>query len=237
MTVCADLLTIMSKLSSQELTDVKLKLSVKGTLHLSMPCSLSDNQLLDLICELRRISVGHLSELLRPISDLYTTEVFPLASIGPAETPYAIPATIVTYENLHSNNCGTLRKVLTTTYANRAVPNQWKAVAAISRTLGATWLPTSIIVAQQTAYATTSAAARLAVIALMQALLPTTITWTSTGWVYALTGYNLTNHQFVWSYLTNTVYANDPAVVIVPTTLTLYYLDSTLTWTYETVPT
>src|SRR3990167_6345505 len=100
MAVCDDLLVLMATLSSKELEDIKLKLSVTGSKHLLMPCLLSDTQLIDLICELRRISNEHLNKLLEPIANLYLPETFATTSIGPAEVVYTVPPTTVSYVDI-----------------------------------------------------------------------------------------------------------------------------------------
>lgn len=236
MTVCADLLALMATLSSKELEDVKLKLSVTGSKHLLIPCSLSDIQLIDLICELRRISNGHLSKLLEPIANLYLPETFATTSIGPAEVAYTVPPNTVSYVNIRSNACGTLRKVVTTVNASRVVPNQWKAVGAYFRDLGATWTPTQISIPINTGYGASSAAADAALQAKALLLLPASITWNSTGWVYLLVGWaGGVGFKYLNEANNSSMYVYPVPNPIVPVSVTLYYLDTTVTWTYEIV--
>lgn len=169
-------------------------------------------------------------------SILNATKDFGITTQGPSPTPYTVPANTVEYSDWWTTTGGeTVRRVVTTTYTDRSLAG-YKAYSNISGNFGAQYSPQFVTVATQTAYAATSLAAKQACVALIQALLPASIIDLIWGYGFNLEAYNYTTDKFRWYYdPSNYLLVTPASTLVTPVSVTLYYLDTQIVWTYEIV--
>lgn len=173
---------------------------------------------------------------------LPVTKDFGTTSQGPAETAYSVPSNTVEYVTIGVDPCGnSIRRIITTTYADRSVSNQWRrTITSAPRTSSSyftdTDMPDVSGVLPATQYASTSLAAG---IALNPIVFPASFTSSYGGGVtwnlkefavgvnfgtYIATGGGITGIERV------AYNAADNS-----SQLTIYYLDTHIVWTYDTI--
>ncbi|MFZ3064824.1 MAG: hypothetical protein WA277_06040 [Nitrospirota bacterium] len=171
-------------------------------------------------------------------SVLNATHDFGTTTQGPAETAYTVPANTVEYSGWWVNACGeTVRRVITTTYAGRSEVNQWK--------VSNYWINSPFFVpffssGLQYAYGATQTAAKDNVALKILTLCPVMMTH-GDGLIFGPSYYNLgtfdqiNGNNTVSPFQPAATFLRDSSIQNVFNQLTLYYLDTSIIWTYETL--
>ena len=167
-------------------------------------------------------------------SVLNATHDFGTTTQGPAETAYTVPADTVEYSEWWVNACGeTVRKVVTTTYAGRSVANASKIIINnYYHNAGVT--PTLSLTGPFTFYGSTLTLAKESAKTYALSVFPVTAYVTAPPGPFTLDTANSTYVAGHYSYGGVPDQASlYSAALTSESTLTLYYLDIHIVWTYS----
>lgn len=161
---------------------------------------------------------------------------------GPAETAYSVPQPTVEHESIGVTPCGgTLRKVITKTYASRSVADQWKVRRGWFNGQPYNTPVTPAFTMYITTYGATAALADGAQLNAVQPYIPETCVVEGYTGTLPLTQVPSQNTPYFRHYipaLSGSPWATYYAPVAAKTLyagITIYYLDITEAWSYEIV--
>ena len=167
-------------------------------------------------------------------SVLNATHDFGTTTQGPAETAYSVPANTVEYSGWWVNACGeTVRKVVTTTYAGRGVTDQWKHVGVWRR--NDTACTPNYNSGEITTYGSSLIIALFAGAAIALAGAPATVIYHPVAIDYHCYSPYLVGEVIYYLFEETVPGGLFPPTDSVSSQLTLYYLDTQIVWTYETL--